>query len=92
MGVIFQICISIAARSGKSIIDVSKYENPLLQKAANDLINAKGNSLVVAGGNDKNIHLIVNAINDLLGNFGSTINFTKNLISNKVTTRMLLLY
>ena len=67
----------IAAKSGKSIIDVSKYENPLLQKAANDLINAKGNSLVVAGGNDKNIHLIVNAINDLLGNFGSTIDFTK---------------
>ena len=34
------------------------------------MINAKGNSLVVAGGNDKNIHLIVNAINDLLSNFG----------------------
>ncbi|GIR13091.1 MAG: hypothetical protein CM15mP23_16660 [Cryomorphaceae bacterium] len=67
----------IAVKSGKSIVDVSKYENSLLQKAANDLINAKGKSLVVAGGNDKNIHLIVNAINDLLGNFGSTIDFTK---------------
>ena len=67
----------IAAKSGKSIVDVSRYENPLLQKAANDLLNAKGKSLVIAGGNDKNIHLIVNAINDLLGSFGSTIDFTK---------------
>ena len=48
-----------------------------LQKAANDLWKAKGKSLVVAGGNDKNIHLVVNAINDLLSNFGSTIDFTK---------------
>ena len=67
----------IAAKFGKSIVDVSNYENPLLQKAANDLINARGKSLVVAGGNDNNIHLIVNAINDLLGNFGRTIDFTK---------------
>ena len=38
---------------------------------------AKGKSLVVAGGNDKNIHLVVNAINDLLSNYGATIDFTK---------------
>ena len=57
-------------------VEVSDFSTQLL-KAANDLWKAKGKSLVVAGGNDKNIHLIVNAINDLLGNFGSTIDFTK---------------
>ena len=57
-------------------VEVSDYSTQL-QKAANDLWKAKRKSLVVAGGNDKNIHLIVNAINDLLGNFGSTIDFTK---------------
>ena len=67
----------IAAKSGNRIVNVSKFEHTLLQKAANDLWKSKGKSLVVAGGNDKHIHLIVNAINDLLSNIGSTIDFTK---------------
>jgi MoCo/4Fe-4S cofactor protein with predicted Tat translocation signal len=62
----------LAAKAGKSALsgggDV-KY----LKKAANDLWAAKGNALVVAGSNDRSIQVVVNAINDMLGSYGTTI-------------------
>jgi MoCo/4Fe-4S cofactor protein with predicted Tat translocation signal len=42
-------------------------------KAAKELMANKGASLVVAGSNDKEIQVLVNEINYLLGNYGSTI-------------------
>lgn len=50
-----------------------KSEIANLTKAAEDLKASQGASLVVAGSNDKNIQMVVNAINNLLGNYGSTI-------------------
>jgi MoCo/4Fe-4S cofactor protein with predicted Tat translocation signal len=47
--------------------------NELLKMAAADL--QKGNGLVVCGANDKNIQLIVNAINDKINAVGTTINW-----------------
>ncbi|AHM63631.1 Fe-S-cluster-containing hydrogenase subunit [Flammeovirgaceae bacterium 311] len=44
-----------------------------LQKAANDLIKARGRSLVVSGSNDIAVQRMVNAINQALGNYGTTI-------------------
>lgn len=44
-----------------------------LAKAAKDLMNSKGRSIVIADSNDVNIQMVVNAINNLLGNYGSTI-------------------
>ncbi len=41
--------------------------------AAKDLWNAKGKSLVISGSNDVNVQLIVNGINSLLQNYGTTI-------------------
>ena len=68
----------LAKKAGATTMKVEVSDcSTQLQKAANDLWKAKGKSLVVAGGNDKNIHLIVNAINDLLSNNGATIDFTK---------------
>jgi len=68
----------IAEKAGASTVKVASSDySTQIQKAANDLWKAKGKSLVVAGGNDKNIHLVVNAINDLLSNIGTTIDFTK---------------
>ena len=68
----------IAKKAGVATVKVAVSDySTQLQKAANDLWKAKGKSLVVAGGNDKNIHLVVNAINDLLSNNGTTIDFTK---------------
>ncbi len=46
---------------------------PNVNKAAQDLKNARGKSLVVAGSNDMAIQTLVNGINDVLQNKGSTI-------------------
>lgn len=58
---------------------------PSIKKAASDLLKNKSEgkkSLVVSGSNDPHVQVIVNAINDLLGNYGSTVDLatTNNLI------------
>ncbi|MBX2898619.1 MAG: TAT-variant-translocated molybdopterin oxidoreductase [Cyclobacteriaceae bacterium] len=45
-----------------------------LEKAASELKANAGKALVVSGSNDKNVQLVVNAINHLLGSYGATIN------------------
>lgn len=55
--------------SGKG--GASKFAN--LQKAAEELKANAGAALVVSGSNDKNVQIAVNAINSLLGSYGSTI-------------------
>jgi molybdopterin-containing oxidoreductase family iron-sulfur binding subunit len=51
--------------------------NPNAEKAialaAKELLAAKGASLVVSGSNDVSIQIVVNAINALLGSYGTTI-------------------
>ncbi|MDX2189293.1 MAG: TAT-variant-translocated molybdopterin oxidoreductase [Bacteroidota bacterium] len=65
----------IASKSGAATIAVGEVKDiKFLQKAADDLLNAKGKSLVVSGSNDTNVQLVVNAINNLLGNYGVTVN------------------
>ena len=54
-----------------SAIDVTK----LAQK----LLGAKGKSIVVCGINDTAIQVVVNAINQMLQNYGSTIDFSASL-------------
>ncbi len=44
-----------------------------LRGLVSDLIDNEGKSLVVSGSNDVNIQLLVNAINNLLGNYGNTV-------------------
>ncbi len=46
-----------------------------LAKVAAELSNNKGKSLVVSGSNNVGEQLLVNKINDLLGNYGSTLSF-----------------
>ncbi|WP_347839722.1 TAT-variant-translocated molybdopterin oxidoreductase [uncultured Draconibacterium sp.] len=50
---------------------------------AEDLLANEGKSLVISGSNDTDIQLIVNAINNLLGNYGSTILWEKPLLSHQ---------
>ncbi len=47
-----------------------------IKKAAKDLLANKGKSLVVSGTNNLQVQLIVNAINHLLGNYGTTLDLT----------------
>lgn len=47
-----------------------------LKNAARDLWEARGKGIVIAGLNDVNVQQITNAINHLLGNIGTTIDFS----------------
>jgi Fe-S-cluster-containing dehydrogenase component len=66
----------IAKSAGATVYD-SFETNADVKKAATDLLNNKGKSLVVSGTNSLQIQLIINAINQLLGNYGNTIDLTK---------------
>jgi len=70
--IVIQLYNSIASKSGKPNLS-GGLEKPVITKAAEDLWASRGKSLVVAGSNDKAIQLLVNGINDMLGNYGSTI-------------------
>jgi MoCo/4Fe-4S cofactor protein with predicted Tat translocation signal len=48
-------------------------DKPHVKRAAEELWANRGKALVVAGSNDKAIQVVVNAINALLGSYGSTI-------------------
>jgi molybdopterin-containing oxidoreductase family iron-sulfur binding subunit len=63
----------LAAKAGRPTLSVAKLDVNHLAAAANDLWNSQGESLVVSGSNDPNVQIVVNAINDLLQNIGSTI-------------------
>lgn len=54
----------------------TKYSKQVMA-AVKALTAAKGESIVVSGSNDKNVQIIVNAINNALGNYGKTININK---------------
>lgn len=47
-----------------------------IAKAGDALLAAKGKSLVISGSNNSNTQKIVNAINMLLGNYGTTVDIT----------------
>jgi molybdopterin-containing oxidoreductase family iron-sulfur binding subunit len=63
----------VAAKLGGTAISTSSVEVAHLDKAATDLANSRGKALVVSGSNDPNVQVIVNALNNLLGSYGSTI-------------------
>jgi len=66
---------AVAAELGKSSLpgEGLKLAGNSIEAAAKDLAANKGNSLVVSGSNDTNVQTLVNGINSLLGNYGSTI-------------------
>jgi MoCo/4Fe-4S cofactor protein with predicted Tat translocation signal len=66
--VVAQLYYIITGKSDKAIDKVA-----YLDKAGQELLANKGKSLVVSGSNDKSVQLVVNAINDALGNYGTTI-------------------
>lgn len=50
-----------------------------VEAAAASLVSSKGKSLVISGSNDPNIQTVVNGINQMLGNYGSTIDTNSSL-------------
>lgn len=63
----------LAAKAGRTALSAGVDKIEYLEKAAEELWANQGKCLVVSGSNDKSTQVIVNAINDLLGNYGSTI-------------------
>jgi MoCo/4Fe-4S cofactor protein with predicted Tat translocation signal len=65
------------AISGTTLPGTKKLSNANADKAiaivAKELVAAKGKALVVAGSNDVSVQTLVNAINSLLGSYGTTI-------------------
>ena len=57
----------------EAIVNGTGAKNERIKKVANDLKNASGKSLVVAGSNDVNIQILINAINNALDSYGNTI-------------------
>ena len=55
--------------------DVSSAAAAALDKAADALVASRGESLVVCGTNNTGEQTLVNAINDMLGNYGHTVDF-----------------
>ena len=59
----------------KSTVDVSSL--------AEELQDNQGKSIVISGSNDENIQLLVNGVNDLLGNYGNTISWDSPLLTKQ---------
>ncbi len=65
----------IAKRTGAATYSVTTEGLPTeaIAKAADSLYSNRGASLVIAGCNDPHVQIVVNAINALLGNYGTII-------------------
>ncbi|MFT5832454.1 MAG: MoCo/4Fe-4S cofactor protein with predicted Tat translocation signal [Cognaticolwellia sp.] len=50
--------------------------NKAIKEMAGDLLSARGESIVISNSNDTNVQIVVNKINQLLSNYGKTIDFT----------------
>lgn len=74
------VVLALAAAVGVEGISAPALKSEKLKngvaKAAKDLLANKGQSLVVAGSNDVNVQLIVNAINNAIGAYGTTIDWS----------------
>jgi molybdopterin-containing oxidoreductase family iron-sulfur binding subunit len=78
------VALALLAAVGGSVTAPAFTDEKLkkgIEKVAADLKAHAGEALVVCGSNDKNIQVIVNAINSAIGAFGKTIDFSKPLNS-----------
>ncbi len=68
----------ILTAKGMSAVSAQK-SSVDLSSLVEDLLENEGKSLVVSNSSDTNVQLIVNGINQILGNYGSTISTEKTL-------------
>lgn len=71
--VVAQLYNILAAKAGTATVSGGIDKVSHLEKAAGELWENRGASLVVSGSNDKDVQVLVNGINHLLGNYGTTI-------------------
>ena len=76
------IALALYAALGGSVSAPSIADTKLKQgidKVAAELKASNGNAVVVSGSNDVNVQLVVNAINNLIGAYGKTIDWSVSL-------------
>ena len=71
--VIVALYNKVTAKLGGTAVSALSVEVDHLDKAATDLAKSRGKALVVSGSNDPNVQTVVNALNSLLGSYGTTI-------------------
>ena len=78
--------VRIAAKPSEQLFLIENLYNTLKGKASADkrisqlvkeLKSAKGRSLVMSGSNNTNVQIMINGINNLLNNYGSTLDIEK---------------
>ncbi len=69
----------VASATGANTVS-GGVDGPELGKAAAELIAAKGKGIVISDSNNKAEQVLVNAINSMLGNIGTTIDLTNPLM------------
>ena len=67
------------ATDGNTVSGGNSEYSSTIAKAAKELVAAKGKGIVVSGSNDAGVQTLVNAINNMLGNYGSTLDISKPL-------------
>ena len=68
-----------SATGGNTLSGGTSEYDATIAKAAKELVAAKGKGIVVSNSNDAGVQTVVNAINNLLGNYGSTLNMANPL-------------
>jgi molybdopterin-containing oxidoreductase family iron-sulfur binding subunit len=71
---------AIAKATGGSTVGAGKISgtaDAAIAQCADELIAAKGKSVVLCGSNDVSTQILVNSINSMLGNYGSTIDLQR---------------
>jgi len=65
----------IAQKAGRATVSTAKIKGTaIMNQMALDLWKSKGKSLVLSGSNDLNVQIVVAMINEMLENYGKTIN------------------
>ncbi|MEZ4971924.1 MAG: TAT-variant-translocated molybdopterin oxidoreductase [Cyclobacteriaceae bacterium] len=77
--VVAQLYNIIAEKVGRATVSAGIDKVANLEKAANELWASRGQALVVCGSNDKDVQVLVNGINDMLGSYGTTIHANKTV-------------
>ncbi len=74
----------VARKAGVATVNVPAVGDQVnLEKAAKDLWASRGSSLVVAGSNDPAVQTLVIGINQLLNNYGKTIDLSKAILTRQ---------
>lgn len=73
---------AIAKATGKATVK-GALKDANIARAAKALLKAKGKSVVVSGINDVNVQLLVNGINQMLDNYGKTIDLNTPLYTRQ---------